>query len=233
MLLTLFILAGLAWVFIWVTGEVIEGDSHALDEQLLMSMRAADNPSDPLGPHWVEELMRDITGLGGVGVLAFLTLVVAGFLLLERKGKVALVVLITIGSGIALSLLMKMGFDRPRPELVPHESYVYTTSFPSGHSMMSAVVYLSLASLLARVQRNRKNKIYLIAVAIILTVAIGVSRVYMGVHWPTDVLAGWMAGAFWALLSYLVTRHLQHTGSVEQQGLDNDPSRSDEQITAR
>ncbi|WP_416397677.1 phosphatase PAP2 family protein [Allohahella sp. A8] len=233
MLLTLFVLAGIAWTFIWVTGEVVGGDSHALDEQLLMSMRTASDPSDPVGPHWVEELMRDITGLGGVGVLTFLTLVVAGFLVLQRKGKVALVVLVTIGSGIALSLLMKMGFDRPRPELVPHESYVYTTSFPSGHSMMSAVVYLSLASLLARVQQNRKVKIYLLAVAMVLTMMIGISRVYMGVHWPTDVLAGWMAGAFWALLCYMVTRHLQHSGAVEPEGLDEDPDAVKTSLTGR
>ncbi|MAM89254.1 MAG: PA-phosphatase [unclassified Hahellaceae] len=233
MLLTMFVLAGLAWIFIWVTGEVVGGDSHALDEQLLMSMRSAADPSDPLGPHWVEELMRDITGLGGVGVLTFLTLVVVGFLILQNKGKVALVVVVTIGSGIALSLLMKMGFDRPRPELVPHESYVYTTSFPSGHSMMSAVVYLSLASLLARVQQNRRVKIYLVAVAMVLTMMIGVSRVYMGVHWPTDVLAGWMAGAFWALLCYMVTRHLQHSGAVEPEGLDVDPDAAKTPLTVR
>ncbi|GAA3972748.1 phosphatase PAP2 family protein [Allohahella marinimesophila] len=232
MLLAMFLLAGLAWIFIWVTGEVIEGDSHGFDERLLMSMRTPGDQTDPLGPHWLEELMRDITGLGGVGVLTFITLVVAGFLVLERKAKVALVVLVTIGSGIALSLLMKMGFDRPRPDLVPHGSYVYTTSFPSGHSMMSAVVYLSLASLLARVQKNRKAKVYLIAVAMFLTIAIGISRVYMGVHWPTDVLAGWMAGAFWALLCYMVARHLQHTGSVEQEGLD-DPDEARAPSTVR
>lgn len=214
-LFTMFLLAASLWTFIWISDGVGEGETMALDEQILLSMRTPGDMSDPLGPHWVEELMRDVTGLGGVGFLTFVTLSVAGFLLLDGKGRLALVVLGTIGGGIGLSLLLKMGFDRPRPDLVPHESYVYTTSFPSGHSMMSAVVYLSLASMMARVQESRTLKIYLLFLASLLTVSIGISRVYMGVHWPTDVLAGWMAGAFYALACYLLTLWLQEDGAVE------------------
>src|SRR5690606_2993408 len=127
------------------------------------------DPSEPLGPHWLEETGRDITALGGMTVLALITLSVAGFLVLQGRSHMAGLILATIVSGMLLSYAFKYGFDRPRPDLVPHGSYVYTSSFPSGHSMMSAVVYLTLGALLARVQSNRSVKIYLLTVAVLLT----------------------------------------------------------------
>ncbi len=114
-----------------------------------------------------------------------------------------------------MSTLLKQLFSRPRPDLVPHESFVYTASFPSGHSMMAAVTYLTLGALLARVQPRRQVKAYLLVLAALVTLLVGISRVYLGVHWPTDVLAGWAAGAIWALLSWLVARWLQRRGQVE------------------
>ena len=116
--------------------------------------------------------------------------------------------------GLASSIL-KAAFDRPRPN-VDHYSYVVTSSFPSGHSMMSAVVYLTLGSLLTRVLPARGVKIYLIVVALLLTLLVGLSRVYMGVHYPTDVLAGWTAGLVWAMLCWLAARYLQKRGTIER-----------------
>ena len=115
----------------------------------------------------------------------------------------------------SLSTLLKIGFDRPRPDLVPHEAIVYTASFPSGHAMLAAVVYLTLGALLARVQPRRLLKLYLLGLAILLTVAVGASRVYLGVHWPTDVVAGWAVGAAWALLCWAAALWLQRQGRVE------------------
>jgi undecaprenyl-diphosphatase len=123
-------------------------------------------------------------------------------------------VVIAVGGGTLLSFLLKGGFDRPRPELVPHGSYVYTASFPSGHSMMSAVVYLTLGALLVRIHPKRRTKAYILTIAVITTLAVGVSRVYMGVHWPSDVLGGWTLGAAWALLCWLVARWLKMRGQV-------------------
>jgi undecaprenyl-diphosphatase len=117
-----------------------------------------------------------------------------------------------------LSTLLKMGFDRPRPDLVPHGALVYTASFPSGHATLSAVVYLTLGALLARVQPRLVLKLYLLGLAILLTVMVGVSRVYLGVHWPTDVLAGWAVGAAWALLCWATALWLQRRGRVEGPG---------------
>ena len=107
-------------------------------------------------------------------------------------------------SGAVLSSLLKLGFDRPRPDLVPHLTHVYSASFPSGHAMVSAVVYLTLGTLLTRIVSGIWLKIFVMAVAVLLTGLIGLSRLYLGVHWPSDVLAGWAAGAAWALVWWTV-----------------------------
>ena len=185
-------------------------------------MRNQNDLSDPLGPRWVEESFRDFTALGGIGVLTFVTCSVTGFLLLYRKYRMALFIAGAMTGGLIFSLVLKTTFDRPRPDLVPHGSYVLTTSFPSGHSMLSAVVYLTLGALLARVQPERRIKAYLILVSILLTLIVGVSRVYLGVHWPTDVLAGWTAGSVWALLCWLIARRLQQSGRMERTMNENE-----------
>lgn len=209
------LMAGSLWAFIWISGEVVEGDTHAIDEAILLSLRTPGDRSDPLGPGWVEELGRDATALGGVGVLTFITLASVVFLMLSGKRRAAIFLAVAIASGIALSVALKSGFDRPRPDLVPHGSIVYTASFPSGHSMMSALVYLTLGALLARMQPKRRLKVYVLLLALLVTVAVGVSRVYLGVHWPTDVLAGWAAGATWAMLCWIVVLWLQRNRQVE------------------
>lgn len=220
MLIVLGFMLLLLWGFIELAEEVMDGEMQALDKKLLLSLRTEADLSDPIGPHWFEEMMRDATGLGGVGVLTFITIMTIGFLLFEHKWRLALLVFGAIGTGILFSFLLKSGFDRPRPDLVTHGSYVYTSSFPSGHSMMSALVYLTLASLLAQVQERRRVKAYFFSAAIILTTSIGFSRVYLGVHWPTDVLAGWAAGAFWATLFYIVAMVMRITGYVEKPGTE-------------
>ena len=182
-----------------------------------MALRTPGNLADPIGPKWVEEMMRDFTALGSTGVLALMVLAVSGFLVMTRKGHAALTVLVAVASGVLLSQTMKWAYARPRPELVPHGAEVYTTSFPSGHAMMSAIVYLTLGALLARAQSGQGPKIYILAVAVILTVLVGVSRVYLGVHWPTDVLAGWALGGLWALACWLAMLWLQAKGQVEHE----------------
>ena len=152
---------------------------------------------------------RDVTSLGSVAVLVLATLAVVGFLLLDRRYAAMLFVLAAVVSGLVLSSLLKACFARPRPEVVPHLAQVYSSSFPSGHSMMSAIVYLTLGTLLARMSARRPLKVYFLAVALILTALVGCSRVYLGVHYPTDVLAGWTAGLVWANLCWLVARRLQ------------------------
>jgi undecaprenyl-diphosphatase len=179
-------------------------------------MRRADDPSRPIGPRWLPEVGRDLTALGGVAALTLTTAFVAGYLLIVRKYHAMWLVLAATLGGLLISTLLKHLIDRARPDLVPHLSHVYTSSFPSGHSMLSAVVYLTLGALLTRLAAERRVKLYFLAAALLLTFLVGVSRVYMGVHYPTDVLAGWTAGLVWALLCWLVARYLQRRGAVER-----------------
>lgn len=215
-LLLVLVVAAATWGFVELADEVMEGETATLDQTLLLALRNPADPSDPLGPAWLEELARDLTALGGTGVLALVTLTVVGFLLLQRKTHAALLLAVAVGGGMILSTLLKLGFERPRPDLVPHAVHVYTYSFPSGHAMLAAVTYLTLGALLARVQPQLRIKAYLLLVAVLLTVLVGISRVYLGVHWPTDVLAGWTVGAAWAVLCWLIARWLQRRGKVER-----------------
>lgn len=186
------------------------GESTAdLDERILLTMRVPGAPSDLVGPPWLEEAGRDVTALGSTVVLLLVLLGTCGYLLLCRKRRTALFVAVSVCGGAALTYLLKSEFDRPRPELVSSHTEVFTSSFPSGHAMSSAIVYLTLGALLARNESNLELKAFLMGTAAFLTLLVGTSRVYLGVHWPTDVLAGWAAGAAWALAMWGVARVLQ------------------------
>jgi len=215
-LVAVLLIVGGTWGFIELADEVREGDTQRFDDWAVRAMRRADDPSRPIGPHWLPEVGRDLTALGGVAVLSLTTAFVAGYLLIVRKYHAMWLVLAATLGGLLISTLLKHLIDRARPDLVPHLSHVYTSSFPSGHSMLSAVVYLTLGALLTRLASERRVKLYFLAAALLLTFLVGVSRVYMGVHYPTDVLAGWTAGLVWALLCWLVARYLQRRGAVEK-----------------
>jgi len=189
--------------FIGIAEEMLEGDTMRFDRELLLALRTADDIGDPLGPAWIEEMFRDFTALGGTGVLSLMTLLSVGYLWLQQRQRTALYLLLAIIGGLLLSLVLKAAFDRPRPELVSHGAMIYTSSFPSGHSMLSAVVYLTGGALLALIHRERRLRLYLISCAVVVTLLVGISRVYLGVHWPSDVLAGWAAGAAWASVCWL------------------------------
>jgi undecaprenyl-diphosphatase len=214
-LLSILVLCVGVWLFLELADEVLEQDIRSFDQTLLLALRDPADPSEPYGAEWLEEMGRDFTALGGVGVLALITLGAIGYLLLAQRVRMAALTLGAVVGGLAISTLLKSGFDRPRPDLVPHDSFVYTASFPSGHSMMAAVTYLTLAAMLCRVQPSLRLRVFLLLAALLVTLLVGLSRVYLGVHWPSDVLAGWSAGAAWAALCWLVARWMQHRGSVE------------------
>jgi undecaprenyl-diphosphatase len=202
------------WIFGVIAGAVMEGDTKAIDQKLLLAMRHAGDRS-PIGPPSVQDAARDVTALGGVTVLTLLTVAISGFLFLDGKRRMALFVCASVVSGTLVSAILKSLFQRPRPDIVPHGAYVSTSSFPSGHSMLSAVTYLTLGALLARSHERKRIKTYILALAALLTLMVGVSRVYLGVHWPTDVLAGWTAGASWAIICWLTARWLQNRHAIE------------------
>lgn len=207
--------AAVAFALLKLASEVLEGDTFALDRAILQGLRHGPGGSVPIGPAWLQYVMLDVTALGGVTVLTLLTVFVVGYLIAVRKITTAIFVGLAVASGAILSSSLKTFFVRTRPDLVPHLVHVNSASFPSGHAMNSALVYLTLATLLARAEQGRRVRIYLLSVAVLLTLIIGSSRVYLGVHWPSDVLAGWGVGASWAVLCSLVGKSLQQRQKIE------------------
>jgi undecaprenyl-diphosphatase len=206
------LLAAILLLFGTIAEEVVEGDPRAFDRDILLALRNPANLADPIGPPWLEQAALDITALGGLTVLSLVVLITIGFLVMIHRRAMALLVIVSAVGGTALSFLLKIFFERSRPDLVPHEVAVHTASFPSSHAMMSAMIYLTLGALLARVQPLRRVKAYILLVAAGLAILIGTSRVYLGVHWPTDVLAGWCVGSAWAMICGMLAWWLQqHT----------------------
>lgn len=194
----------LATGFVFLAHEVGEGGTSGWDKGILLAFRSADDARRLLGPPWLHEAARDITSLGSFAVLWLISFLVLVYLAILRQYAAALLILVSSIGGVLLSTLLKIGFDRARPDLVPHEAVTFTASFPSGHAMMTAVTYLTLGALLARVQTRRRERFFVIGAAIGLAVLVGATRVYLGVHWPSDVLAGWCIGAAWSLACWLV-----------------------------
>jgi undecaprenyl-diphosphatase len=214
LLVALLVVAG-TWVFVELAGDVLEGDTQAFDRWILDARRSPDDPEWPRGPRWLVEVGRDITAFGSSVVVALLTAAVVGYLWLQRKyGALWFVVVVTMGGGL-LSHLLKELFARARPDAVPC-LWVSSPSFPSGHATLAAVVYLTLGILLARLEPRPLLKAYFLGMMMALTFMVGVSRVYLGVHYPTDVLAGWTVGLVWGLLCWLAAWYLQRRGAVER-----------------
>lgn len=202
-------LSALLAAFGILSDEVAEGDTAAFDNAILMALRDNADPSHPIGGPWVEEAVRDITALGSFSVLTILVVGVVSFLALSGKNRTAWLLSGSVLGGTLVSTVLKMLFDRPRPE-IEGVARVFTASFPSGHATISAVVYLTLGAILAEIAETRRLKIFFFSGAVFLTVLIGLSRIYLGVHFPTDVLAGWSIGSAWALICWMVVYIIRH-----------------------
>ncbi len=198
-----------------IIAQVAGGAPSTFDRSAMLAFRKSSNPSVPIGPAWLQEAARDITSLGSIIVLGIITFAVVGYLFLASKPAVAGLMLIAVFGGIALNDLLKFAFARPRPDFVTHVARVFTTSFPSGHATLSAITYLTIAALLARTYPSYTMGLYFISLAIFLTALIGVSRIYLGVHYPTDILGGWCIGGAWALGCWVLMAWLQAGGQVE------------------
>lgn len=203
------LLMGVAvWGFLEIAGEVMEGSTRAMDEWILRQFRTGEQGQVPVGPVWLQEAMRDITALGSPAVLALTVGAVWGYLVMARQHAMSWLTLGSAFGGLLVASGLKWLFSQSRPDAAFHATVASGYSFPSGHTMMSAIVYLTLAALLARLVPRTRLRLYVMGTATLLTGLVGVSRVYLGVHWASDVAAGWAAGAAWALLCWLVARHL-------------------------
>jgi undecaprenyl-diphosphatase len=214
-LAAIFTIAGFVLVFGHIAEEVFEGDSAKFDETILLFFRSANDSLDPIGPPWVEEAARDITALGSYTVLSIIFFAIIAYLVMARKRAAAFWIFAAVTGGMVLSNLLKLAFERPRPNLVPHAVRVFTTSFPSGHATLSAITYLTLGALLASLHPSIRFKAYFLVLAALLTIAVGISRIYLGVHYPTDVIAGWCIGAAWAGFCWSIFHWLQGRDQIE------------------
>lgn len=202
------------WAFAGIAEEVHEGEKLHLDTVVLRAFRQPGDLARLRGPAWGLQMTHDISALGGATVLVLLTLLVLGYLLLIGRRRTAAFFAASIAGAYVVSASLKLLFSRPRPTLVPALAEVNSASFPSGHSLLSSAVYLTLGALLARTVARRREKSYFLGAAMLLTLLVGLSRVLLGVHYPTDVLAGWAAGAAWALVCWLVAYWLQRRGML-------------------
>ncbi|MEX0955942.1 MAG: phosphatase PAP2 family protein [Rhizobiaceae bacterium] len=191
------------YAFFQIADEVSEAEIAQLDNALLLVFRNPADIADPIGPPWLEETVTEITSLGGYPILVAVVAAVAGYLVVVRMFGPALYVVLSVSAGTLLSQVLKSLYDRPRPDIVEHLVVAHTASFPSGHATMSAVVYLTLAALIVRLVDDVRARVYVICVAVLVSVLVGMSRIYLGVHWPSDVAAGWALGVAWACLSWL------------------------------
>jgi undecaprenyl-diphosphatase len=210
-------LVGLLVVIAALTGLVQRGRTLPWDEAILRSLRHADDPSRPIGPVWLRGAAQDVTALGSGFVLGLAVVAIGGFLVLQGRGRTALFVVAASSGGWFLNSALKELFQRARPEVVPHLSQVLSLSFPSGHAMTSAAVYLTLGALLMRIADDRLTKVYCMTVAILATIMIGASRVYLGVHYPTDVAAGWLIGLSWAMACLMIERAIERRTGISRE----------------
>jgi undecaprenyl-diphosphatase len=209
LLCSAFAIAGLLLAFGLIAAEVIEGEPLAVDRAILLLFRDRVHGAAPLGPAWLQSAARDVTALGSHTVIGIVVFTVAGYFVLARQRASAWLVLGAVIGGVVLNNLLKTGFDRPRPDSVSHAVQVFTPSFPSGHATLSAITYLTVGALLARLHPCHKMPSFFMLIALAVTALVGISRIYLGVHYPTDVLAGWCLGSAWALVCWSLATWLE------------------------
>ncbi len=204
-----FVFVLLLLIVIKLAAEVLEGETLGFDRRILLALRNPQDPSVPIGPRWLVNAALDITALGSSTVIGLTVMAVSGFLVFQGMWRNGLFVVFATGSAFVVNESLKELFHRARPDVVPHLREVVTMSFPSGHALMSAVVYLTLGALSMRIAERRLTRFYCMAMAMLITALVGASRVYLGVHYPTDVFAGWLIGLGWALLCWMLERMLE------------------------
>ncbi len=206
-LLAAIVLIGAAiWGFLALQDEVGEGGTARVDHVLILALRQTVDPNRLRGPAWLQETARDITALGGFTVLGLVTAAALAVLIVYRRRRQAIVFAAAAVGAQVLAEAIKNVVGRPRPSFVARYDLITSSSFPSGHSMMAPAIYFTLAAIVAAGELRPAARVLLMVGSALLVVAIGVSRVYLGVHWPSDVLAGWTLGSAVALAAWIALR---------------------------
>ena len=213
-----------AATFLDLAADMREGDGQAFDQAVLSWLRPYADPTRPWGPWWLKEAADDLTSLGGISVLGLFATVVVLFLVIEKKRLSAVLLVLGLIGGVLLSEGLKAVFQRERPPVAYQAVETINASFPSGHALLSAVFYLSLGVMLSRAFPRRRLKAYVLGVAIAMTVLVGVTRVYLGAHWATDVFAGWSVGAAWAMALWLVSYAVERRQRSHHAALQDKPA---------
>lgn len=221
----LLVLALGALSFIEVADDMREADGQAFDQAVLHAVRPyAEDPGRPWGPWWLHEAAADITSLGGISVLTLFALFALGFLLIQGKRLSALLLVFGLASGVALSEGLKALFERERPPLAFQAVETLNASFPSGHALLSTVFYLTLGVMLTRAFPKKRLKAYVLGVGVLIALLIGLTRIYLGAHWASDVFAGWSVGAAWAMVLWLIAYAIERRQRLHGAPLQDAPS---------
>lgn len=224
-LTAMLVAAGGVLAFIEIADDMTEADGQAFDHQVLALMRPyADDPGRPWGPWWLKEAAADITSLGGISVLGLFAAIVILFLLSQRKWLSSILLAVGLAGGVGLSEGLKAVFERERPPAAMQAVETINASFPSGHALLSTVFYLSVAVMLTRAFPGRKSKIFVLGVGIVMALLVGLTRIYLGAHWASDVFAGWAVGAAWAMALWLFAYGVARWQKRRQAPLQDEPS---------
>ncbi len=216
-LAAVFVLVAGVTAFVKLAHGMAGADGLAFDRAVLLAMRPG-GAADGWGPPWLETAALDLTSLGGIAVLGLFGLIVVLFLILQRKRLSALLLVLGLAGGVGLSEGLKAVFGRDRPPEAWRAVEAVNASFPSGHALLATVFYLSMGVMLTRAFPPRHLKACVLGVALLLTLIVGLTRVYLAAHWASDVLAGWSLGAAWAMALWLVAHGVQRRQSVRDPG---------------
>lgn len=224
-LTALFVAAVGVMTFIEIADDMTEADGQAFDQQVLALLRPyADDPGRPWGPWWLKEAAADITSLGGISVLGLFALIVIVFLLSQRKWLSSLLLALGLVGGVMLSEGLKAVFERERPPQAMQAVETINASFPSGHALLATVFYLSVAVMLTRAFPRQRFKIFVLGVGMVMALLVGLTRIYLGAHWATDVFAGWAVGSAWAMVLWLVAYGVARWQKRRRARLQDEPS---------